>query len=80
MLRVLLLGLTFVFIGWALYQQWADVEQAVRTLQIRWRWILAASGIVLATYALLVQSWRLLLACCCRGPRPRRRAACSRRC
>jgi hypothetical protein len=62
MLRVLLLGLTFVFIGWALYQQWADVEQAVRTLHIRWRWILAASGIVLATYAMLVQSWRLLLA------------------
>ena len=59
--RVLLLSLTFGFIGWVLYRQWGDVERAARTLHIRWGWILAASALVLGTYAMLVQSWRVLL-------------------
>ena len=60
--RLTLLVVTFGFIGWALHRQWAEVERAARSLDLRWPWIMAASGIVLATYALLIQSWRLLLA------------------
>jgi uncharacterized membrane protein YbhN (UPF0104 family) len=57
-----LLLATFGFIGWALYHQWAAVEVAARSIDIQWTWIAAASGMVLATYAVLIQSWRMLLA------------------
>jgi hypothetical protein len=60
--RVTLLALTFGFIGWALARQWAEVRQAAAAFTIDWPWVLAASAIVLATYAMLIQSWRLLLA------------------
>lgn len=60
--RGTLLLATFGFIGLALHNQWADVERAARTLEIQWGWIGAASLIVLATYAMLIQSWRMLLA------------------
>jgi hypothetical protein len=61
MVRVLLLSLTFGFIGWSVYRQWGDVERSAQTLHVRWGWIFAASVIVLGTYAMLIQSWRLLL-------------------
>ncbi|MCE2902657.1 MAG: lysylphosphatidylglycerol synthase domain-containing protein [Gemmatimonas sp.] len=56
-----LLALTFGFIAWALARQWADVRQAAASVTIAWPWVAAASGVVLATYAMLIQSWRLLL-------------------
>ncbi|WP_396206020.1 lysylphosphatidylglycerol synthase domain-containing protein [Gemmatimonas sp.] len=62
LVRWLLLAITFGFIAWGLSRQWTEVEQSVRSLDIRWPWVLAASGLVLATYAMLIQSWRMLLA------------------
>lgn len=60
--RVILLALTFGCIAWALTRQWAEVRQAAAAFTIDWPWVLAASVVVLATYAMLIQSWRLLLA------------------
>ena len=62
LLRGLLLALTFGCIGYALARQWSDVQGAARAVEIRWGWILAASLVVLGTYAVLIQSWRMLLA------------------
>lgn len=62
LLRGLLLAVTFGFIGYALLRQWSDVEVAARAVEIRWGWILAASLVVMGTYAVLIQSWRMLLA------------------
>jgi len=60
-LKVLLLVLTGAFIAWALHGQWNEMRTSARDLQVEWRWIIAASVIVLAVYAMLIQSWRLLL-------------------
>lgn len=60
-LKRLLLLLTGVFIAWALHGQWTAMRVAARELQVEWRWIAAASAAVLSVYALLIQSWRLLL-------------------
>jgi hypothetical protein len=57
-----LLLVTFGFIGYTLSTQWTAVQESARTLDIQWGWILAASVVVLATYAMLIQSWRMLLA------------------
>lgn len=59
--RWTLLALTFGFIIWALVEQWAEVRNVAVTLRIAWGWVAAASLVVLATYAMLVQSWRMLL-------------------
>lgn len=60
-LKLLLLVLTGVFIAWALHGQWTEMRASARDLRVEWRWIAAASATVLAVYALLIQSWRLLL-------------------
>jgi uncharacterized membrane protein YbhN (UPF0104 family) len=60
-IRGTLLALTFGFIAFALVRQWADVRQAAASVSIAWTWVLAASLVVLATYAMLIQSWRMLL-------------------
>ncbi|WP_310571453.1 lysylphosphatidylglycerol synthase domain-containing protein [Gemmatimonas sp.] len=60
-LKVLVLLLTGVFIAWALHGQWAEMRASARDLRVEWRWIAAASATVLAVYALLIQSWRVLL-------------------
>jgi len=57
----MLLLLTGAFIAWALHGQWADMRASARDIQVAWRWIMVASVIVLAVYAMLIQSWRLLL-------------------
>ena len=56
-LVLVLLGAT----GWALAQQAPAMARALATTQVRWGWIAAATAVVLATYALLIQGWRLLL-------------------
>ena len=60
-LKTAVLLLTGLFIAWALYGQWTDMRASARALRVEWRWIAAASATVLAVYALLIQSWRLLL-------------------
>lgn len=46
---------------WALAGQWAPMMRALRGTSVQWGWIGAATLLVLATYALLVQAWRMLL-------------------
>jgi uncharacterized membrane protein YbhN (UPF0104 family) len=60
-LKVAVLLLTGLFIAWALHGQWTDMRASARAVRVDWRWIAAASATVLAVYALLIQSWRLLL-------------------
>lgn len=60
--RTVLLLVTFSFIGYTLSRQWGEVQQSARALDVQWGWIGAASLVVLATYAMLIQSWRMLLA------------------
>lgn len=60
--RGVLLALTFGCIGYALSRQWSEVQNSARALDIDWRWVAVATLIVLATYAALIQSWRVLLA------------------
>ncbi len=60
-LKVLLLLLTGVFIAWALHSQWNEMRASARELHVEWRWIIAASVVVLAVHAMLIQSWRVLL-------------------
>jgi len=54
--------MTAGFIGMALRQQWEAMRQSAGALDPQWSWIAAASLLVLATHALLVQAWRYLLA------------------
>ena len=60
--RVVLLAISFGYIGWALSGQWQAMREAAEELSIDWPWIALATAIVLATYAALIQSWRMLLA------------------
>lgn len=60
--RAVLLTITFAYIAWALAGQWSEMRASAASLSVDWRWIALATGIVLLTYAALIQSWRLLLA------------------
>lgn len=55
----LAIGLWFAMRG--LGGQWVQFRAAARTLHPRWSLIVVASAVVLATYALLIQSWRSLV-------------------
>ncbi len=61
-----MLLVAFTSLGWAFADQWRELQRSMATAShdvvLDWRWIALASVIVLATYALLVQSWRMLLA------------------
>lgn len=60
--RAVLLSISFGYIAWALAGQWQAMREAARDISIDWTWIGLATAIVLATYAALIQSWRMLLA------------------
>ncbi|MCC6243805.1 MAG: flippase-like domain-containing protein [Gemmatimonadaceae bacterium] len=62
-------GVQFVVVAlvlhWAaqtLASQWSDVSALSANSSIEWTWVGLASVIVLGTYAMLIQSWRMLLA------------------
>jgi glycosyltransferase 2 family protein len=56
-----LLVLTLFYVARGLYLRWDDVQQAARTSDAEWGWIALSAAIVLATYAMLVESWRLII-------------------
>ncbi len=58
----LLLAAILYWASRALSGQWQDVRGTVSASNIAWGWVLLASLIVLGTYAMLIQSWRMLLA------------------
>lgn len=60
-LQIVLLAVVLVFAGRQLGRQWSEVSALWNTTAVYWPWIALASVIVLATYALLIQSWRMLL-------------------
>lgn len=62
MVRLVLMTISFGYIGWAFAGQWQEMRTAARDLSIDWPWIGLGTVIVLATYAALIQSWRMLLA------------------
>jgi uncharacterized membrane protein YbhN (UPF0104 family) len=45
----------------ALSAQWQEVRASILGVDIHWHWVLLSSAIVLATYAMLIHSWRILL-------------------
>ena len=59
--RPVLMLVLLVATGWALAQQAPAMSRALATTQVHWGWMAAATAVVLATYALLIQGWRLLL-------------------
>lgn len=60
--QLLLITATLYWAGRALAKQWTEVRAVAIETHVQWSWVLLASLIVLATYAALVQSWRMLLA------------------
>jgi uncharacterized membrane protein YbhN (UPF0104 family) len=60
-LQLLLLLALFVFIARAIAEQQDQLRAAAATIVVNWALIAAASAIVLATYAALIQSWRVLM-------------------
>jgi uncharacterized membrane protein YbhN (UPF0104 family) len=50
------------FAAWYLWRQWRDASAANLNITLRWGWLFAASAIVLAAYAFLIEIWRRVLA------------------
>jgi hypothetical protein len=59
--KLVLLVVTGSFIVWTLRGQWSELQASASGLHVQWRWVGAASAIVLCVYAMLIQSWRMLL-------------------
>lgn len=59
--QVLLLAAVIVFAGSKLVDEWGQVQRAAMGLTPRWAYVLASCLIVLATYAVLIEVWRVLL-------------------
>ena len=53
--------MVLIFAGRALASQWDKVGSRLSHIQFQWQWILAASAVVLVTYALLIEGWRRIL-------------------
>jgi uncharacterized membrane protein YbhN (UPF0104 family) len=56
-----MLVLTLFYVARGLFLRWDDVREAARSIDFQWGWIALSCIIVLATYAMLVQTWRLLI-------------------
>jgi glycosyltransferase 2 family protein len=61
-LQAVLLIATLAWVARALAQRWDALRTAAAATTVHWGWIALASLIVLATYGMLIQSWRMLLA------------------
>ncbi len=61
-LQLVLLGALLVYIAQYVAAQRDALRDTAMSLTIRWELVVAAGLIVLATYAALIQSWRLLMA------------------
>jgi len=57
------LAATFlIFAARTIWRQWRDASAAQLDVQLHWGWLALSSLVVLATYALLVEIWRRVLA------------------
>ena len=62
--RVLQVGLTLVFVGfagWFLWRQWTDAGAGDYQFRFHPGWLLAASATVLVAFVLLIETWRRVL-------------------
>lgn len=59
--QLLLLLALFVFIARSMSEQQEKLRDAASAITVDWSLVAAASAIVLATYAALIQSWRVLM-------------------
>lgn len=50
------------FAGWYLWNQWSAATENGYRFDFRIRWLVAASAVILATFALLIETWRRVLA------------------
>lgn len=62
LVRIALLMMAGIWIVRTFAGEWENMRQSAQTLDVEWRWVLLASVIVVAVYAMLIQSWRMLLA------------------
>lgn len=60
-LQLLLLGAILVLVGRQMVGMREELRASAGTLDIHWGLVTVASGIVLLTYAALIQSWRMLM-------------------
>ncbi len=60
--QLIVAAAVIAFIGKTLYRQWADYRAQPLEVHPRWALIALSGVIVLATYALLIETWRALLA------------------
>ncbi|HEY2376213.1 MAG TPA: lysylphosphatidylglycerol synthase domain-containing protein [Gemmatimonadaceae bacterium] len=51
-----------IFAAWTIWRQWRDASAAELNIELHWGWLGLSSLVVLATYGLLVEIWRRLLA------------------
>jgi glycosyltransferase 2 family protein len=62
-LAQLMLATLVVWLAWReLLPHWEEVRRARATMVLRWSWIAASAGLVLVSYAVLIQTWRRTVA------------------
>lgn len=49
-------------VGRVVVRQWGAVRESASALHPHWGWMVASAAVVLLTYALLIEAWRLVLA------------------
>ncbi len=59
--QVLLAALVLFFVGRSMAGNWAEIRGSARLIAVDPAGLLAATGIILATYALLISAWRAVL-------------------
>ncbi|MGH7632554.1 MAG: hypothetical protein ACRENC_02405, partial [Gemmatimonadaceae bacterium] len=59
--QVIAVAAVLWFAGRALGRQWHDVARVVAHLHIQWALVIAAALLIVASYLLLIELWRILL-------------------
>ena len=60
-LKVVLSLIVAVYFGRVIAHGWRDFRSGAIGLELQWRWILASNAAFLVAYAVLVQTWRVVL-------------------
>lgn len=61
-IQLLLAAITLWFVGEAIVHQWREYRAAPIRVELRWPYVLLSGVLVLATYVLLIETWRRILA------------------
>lgn len=60
--QLIIIAIALFWAARKIAQQWDALRASLSSMSVHWLWIVLASAIVLFTYGMLIQSWRLLLA------------------